>query len=250
MIPVKLESVKIIKFFLKGDEEKTLEILRKIYRFNTGSYNFDVYRINPNEEFGKAREKKNVLKMMLEQTVSLIRDYPRSILVISGIQFGILFVSNGMLLFFPNILHQTATFQATVEYEAAGLCFIVENAIEKNQSNLDDPVCINELDISAYYYAIILETCYFVGFLIVSLLVNYIGRLSIFSFIFFTTGLCGFLIVFVKSPVIATYLYVWLLVSGVNNNLLNTVTYELFPTNLRSLALSLSLMVGRLGKNK
>jgi hypothetical protein len=30
--------------------------------------------------------------------------------------------------------------------------------------------------------------------------------------------------------------------------LVNTVTYDLFPTTLRSLAMSLSLMFGRLGK--
>ena len=35
----------------------------------------------------------------------------------------------------------------------------------------------------------------------------------------------------------------WLLASGINNTLLNTVTYDLFPTQLRSL----SLMFGRLG---
>ena len=39
----------------------------------------------------------------------------------------------------------------------------------------------------------------------------------------------------------------WLLASGINNTLLNTVIYDLFPTQLRSLAMSLSLMFGRLG---
>lgn len=186
---------------------------------------------------------------MLDQTVTLIRDYPRSIGTISVIQFGVYFVANGMLLFFPDILNQTANYMSSASSDKVELCDIVEGAIEarKNRTLGDSQICVNELDISAYYYAIILEGCYLVGFLVVSLLVNYVGRLTIFSVVFFSTGLAGILIVFFDNPIIATYLYIWLIVSGVNNTLLNTVTYDLFPTNLRSLAMSLSLMMGRLG---
>lgn len=188
--------------------------------------------------------------MMWDQTVTLICEYPRSIGLISAIQFGIYFVCNGMLLFFPDILNQTASFLEETPDDSVKLCHIVEKAIDtKIQSAANSTItCTENLDISAYYYAIILEACYTVGFFLVSLLVSYIGRLSIFSFIFFTTGICGFLISIVPSPTLSTYLYVWLLVSGVNNTLLNTVTYDLFPTNLRSLAMSLSLMMGRLGE--
>jgi MFS transporter, VNT family, synaptic vesicle glycoprotein 2 len=235
-------------FIFKGDELKTLDIFRRIYTINTGSINYPVYRIKPNEEFGQALERKNVGRMMLDQTLSLIREYPRSITIISTLQFGIYFVCNGMLLFFPDILNQTANYQKHSRGDV-DMCEIVESAIEERKVRMtqNNHICINELDISAYYYAIILECCYASGFLIISFLVNYIGRLSIFSFIFFTTGLCGILISVVGSPTISTYLYVWLLVSGVNNSLMNTVTYDLFPTTLRSLAMSLSLMFGRLG---
>lgn len=186
--------------------------------------------------------------MMLDQTISLVRDYPRSIGIISALQFGIYFVCNGMLLFFPDILNQTAKFMQSSSNHEIKLCDIVQNAIEarKNPSNSLEKICVEELDITAYYYAIILEGCYTVGFLIVSLLVNYVGRLTIFSVVFFSTGIAGFLMVMTSNPIVATYLYVWLLVSGVNNTLLNTVTYDLFPTNLRSLAMSFSLMFGRL----
>lgn len=184
---------------------------------------------------------------MWDQTVSLFRDYPRSIGLISTIQFGIYFVCNGMLLFFPDIMNQTANYMQSSNSTEIKLCDIVEGAIRarKDDYSFVDKECVEELDISAYYYAIVLEACYVIGFIVISFLVNYIGRLTIFSVVFFSTGLCGFLIVWVTNPVISTYLYVWLLVSGVNNTLLNTVTYDLFPTNLRSLAMSISLMFGR-----
>lgn len=234
--------------FSQADEKKTLEIFKKIYYYNSGNHDYDVYKIKPNEEFEAARNQTNVVKMMFDQTMTLIRDYPRSIGIISAIQFGIYFVCNGMLLFFPDILNQTAKYSESSSGEKVELCEIVEGAIAaRKNSTAAAQTCVDELDVSAYYYAIILEACYTIGFLIISLLVNYVGRLTIFSVVFFSTGIAGLLIMFVSNPAIATYLYVWLLVSGVNNTLLNTVTYDLFPTNLRSLAMSLSLMMGRLG---
>ena len=219
---------------------------------NSGKRDYDVYKIKPNDEFNRKQKKENVVKMMLDQSKTLIRDYPRSIILVSMIQFGIFFVANGMLLFFPDILNQTAKHIKDPNSKNIELCGIVENAIELKKFKYEtaNNTCVDELDISAYYYAIILEACYVIGFLVISLLVNYLGRLTIFTVIFFSTGISGVLIAFVGSPVVATYLYVWLLVCGVNNTLLNTVTYDLFPTNLRSLAMSLSLMIGRLGNYK
>lgn len=220
--------------------------MSKIYRINTGKNNFPVKKLQLNEEFGKTTKGKNVIHMMLSQTVDLFKLYPRSIILISLIQFGIYFVCNGMLLFFPDILNQTAKFNGGNSTDSkAKLCEIVENAIREKRKH-SEVKCIDELDISSYYYALILEVCYTVGFLIISWLVNYSGRLAIFSFIFFTTSFCGFAINY-TGTMVGSYLYVWLLVSGINNTLLNTVTYDLFPTNLRSLAMSLSLMFGRFG---
>lgn len=187
--------------------------------------------------------------MMLNQSVVLFRDYPRSIALVSTIQFGMYFVCNGMLLFFPDIVNQAALYLQSNSSNVT-LCEIIEHTIaaRKNVSvaNVDVKTCVESLDISAYYYALILEGCYTAGFFMLSLLVNYVGRLPIFTFISFSTGLCGFLIVWIPNATAAIYLYVWLLVSGVTVVLLNTVIYDLFPTNLRALALSVSLMFGRL----
>lgn len=217
---------------------------------NTGKKNLNIHKIKANEEFGEIKGNQSVIKLMLHQMTSLCKNYPRSILILSILQFGIYFVCNGMLLFFPHILNETAVYMQTSgnASESVKLCDIVEDAIKAQREEQRDASrkCIEDLDISSYYYAMLLEVCYVLGFLLISWMVNYVGRLSIFSFIFFTTSLCGFAINF-TSPLIGTYLYVWLLAVGINNTLLNTVTYDLFPTNLRSLAMSISLMFGRLG---
>ncbi|XP_037044004.1 putative transporter SVOPL [Bradysia coprophila] len=237
--------------FSQGDETKTIDIFRRVYYVNTGNRDFKIKKIQPNDEFGQNRERKHALKMMLNQSVTLFRVYPWSIFLVSTIQFGMYFVCNGMLLFFPDIVNQAALYMQTSSSDQA-LCKIIEHAIDAKNNNSAvsaDNVreCVQELDVTAYYYALILEGCYTGGFFLLSLLVNYVGRLSIFTFVSFSTGICGFLIVWVSNTTIAIYLYVWLLACGVTIVLLNTVTYDLFPTNLRALALSVSVMFGRLG---
>lgn len=236
--------------YFQGDEAKTIQIFRRIYKCNTGLKDYRIDKIKPNEEFGQNNERRNVAKMMLHQSVVIFRDYPRSIALVSAIQFGMYFVCNGMLLFFPDIVNQTALYLHTSSGDVT-LCQIIGQTIDarKNITNevVDAKSCVQELDISAYYYALILEGCYTGGFFLLSVLVNYVGRLTIFTFVSFSTGICGFLIVWISNATIAIYLYVWLLVSGVTIVLLNTVTYDLFPTHLRALALSVSVMFGRLG---
>lgn len=190
-----------------------------MYYFNTGRRDYPINKIKSNEEFEKSKDRsnnKNFFRMMLDQNIQLFRDYPRSIGIISTLQFGVYFVSNGMLLFFPDILNQTARHMQNSTHVETKLCDIVQTAIEtsRNATNISEKVCVEELEISSYFYAVLLECCYIIGFIFISGMVNLIGRLTIFSIVFFSTGICGFLIVWTTDPMIATYLYVWLLVSG------------------------------------
>lgn len=185
--------------------------------------------------------------MMLHNTLQMLKNYPRSFWFLSLIQFGTFYVCHGMLLFFPDILNEVSQFSDSSS--TLHLCNVVERVIEHKANSSAKTVedCVDQLDISAYIYVAILQSCYLLGFLVISFTVNYIGRFPILIFIFMTTGLCGILIAFIKNATIATYMYLWLLVSGVNSNLLNTVSYDLFPTNLRSMAISTTMLFGRVG---
>ncbi|CAO1319776.1 unnamed protein product [Diamesa serratosioi] len=249
--------------FSQGDEAATIKIFRQIYYANTGKTDYNVAKIKKDEEFLRTKDGKNLIKNMISQSRLLGSQYLKSIVIMSLLQFGIFFVCNGMLLFFPDILNQMAQYMQNPDStnNSIKLCEIVENAISTRKLQLNETfistndvyvdnktgICVETLDISAYYYAIILEAFYTGGFLIISILVNVVGKLAIVSTILFSTGICGLAIVFIKMPTLSIYLYVILLASGLTNNLLNTATYDLFPTNLRSLALSISLMFGRLG---
>lgn len=190
---------------------------------------------------------KGMLRMMLHNTLQILKIYPRSFWLISIVQFGTFYVCHGMLLFFPDILNEVSQFDGN---ENLQLCDIVRSVIEQKREQVTNATtreCVDQLDSSAYVYVMILQACQAIGFIIISFSINFIGRSPILAFVFFTTGVCGALIFYVRSTMIATYLYLWLLVSGVASNVVNTITYDSFPTHLRSMAISTTMLFGRLG---
>lgn len=165
---------------------------------------------------------------MVHNTIQLIKNYPRPFWLISFSQFGIFYVCHGMLLFFPQILNQVSHHNGNLE-----LCEVVKQANFEEKNEQIESNCIDHLDFSAYLNVMILQSLNLVGYILISIFVNIVGRLSILVFFLLSTGMCGIAIIFIKNTLIATYLYMWLLLCGVSSNLLNTVTYENFPTNLR-----------------
>lgn len=183
-----------------------------------------------NDEFllSSSKHQKGIFRVMIHNTIRMIKTYPRPFWLISFSQFGIFYVCHGMLLFFPQILNQVSNHNANLE-----LCEVVTQANFELKNEQIESKCIDHLDFSAYLNVMILQSLNLVGYILISIFVNIVGRLSIFVFILFSTGMCGIAIILIKNTLIATYLYMWLLLCGVSSNLLNTVTYENFPTNLR-----------------
>lgn len=60
-------------------------------------------------------------------------------------------------------------------------------------------------------------------------------------------GIAGIAAVFVDVPLLAIYLYVILLTSGLAVTVVNASTVDLYPTSLRAMAVCVSLMMGRVG---
>lgn len=60
-------------------------------------------------------------------------------------------------------------------------------------------------------------------------------------------GLAGIASIFADTPLLAIYLYVTLLACGLAVTVVNASTVDLYPTNLRAMAVCVSLMMGRVG---
>uniref|UniRef100_A0A182R8G8 Major facilitator superfamily (MFS) profile domain-containing protein n=1 Tax=Anopheles funestus TaxID=62324 RepID=A0A182R8G8_ANOFN len=259
------ESPKFL--FSRGHEQETIVIVHKMYRWNTGSKGPKLELTSllqeteaqqtkiRREEAANSKSVLRLLKQMWQQTAPLFMGtYRKRTTIICVLQFGIYLTSNGMYMFFPDILNRIA------ELEDQGVsrttvCQAVYNT-QVDLSQLQQPdlnatvlpeVCHQKLDISAYEHSFVLETIYALGFAVIGLIINAVGKLPILVFIFGFCGICGILIVFIDLPLLAIWFYVILLTCGFCISVVNACTVDLFPTNLRAMAVCISLMFGRLG---
>ncbi|XP_053949915.1 synaptic vesicle glycoprotein 2B-like [Anastrepha ludens] len=261
------------KFLLsQGNDEKTLEILQMIFHVNTH---------RPREEYPfshvvedidsamspKIQRQRNpnpaiaLLRSMWDQTQPLFnREYMRTTILICSIQFWIFVTSNGMYMWFPHILNSLAefmnenpgnrTYMCEVVYSKQKSIFNLESAHGAAASDgisLAPEQCNEKLEISTYQHSLVLEVFYAVGFAFIGAVINKVGKSCILFVCLAGCGVCGIAATYVDVPMVAIYLYVILLLSGLGINVLSAATVDLYPTRLRAMAVCISLMMGRMG---
>ena len=139
-------------------------------------------------------------------------------------------------MFFPNILNRMAEYMNTNPNQAATICSMMDSTrknileIGINSTSIE---CVESLELTTFEHAFVLEIFYALGFAIIGLIINSIGKLAIILFVLFGCGLCGFGVIFSTIPLLSIYLYLVLLLCGLVVNVVNASTVELFPTHLR-----------------
>lgn len=126
------------KFVLsQGNQEKTIEILQKINRWNNGVEQAKPLQIreiyeemesieNRRKKFENSKSSFSLLKSMWAQTAPLFMgEHLRTTFLACTIQFGIFVTSNGMYMWFPDILNRMAANVLENPGEKISLCNIV-----------------------------------------------------------------------------------------------------------------------------
>uniref|UniRef100_A0A7G3AZ92 Putative synaptic vesicle transporter svop n=2 Tax=Lutzomyia longipalpis TaxID=7200 RepID=A0A7G3AZ92_LUTLO len=251
------------KFVLsQGRQTDTIKILQRIYGINTGQDRETLKICAIIEEYESLASRKHneqnmkgnfrVLKSMYNQTAPLFMgEHLRKTIIACTLQFGIFVSSNGMYMFFPDILNRVATHMEQLggNYTAT-ICDAVINTkvdIREILTASDNATCDVKLDISAFEHSLVLEVLYAVGFVVIGITINAVGKLAILVFVLMGCGICGIAIVFTTIPLLSIYLYVILLMCGLAVTVVNAATVDLFPTHLRAMSVCISLMMGRLG---
>lgn len=173
-----------------GREEETLEILKNIYATNTGNdrESFPVSQVLkdidiamlPKTAIDKSNPVASLLKTMWDQTSPLFsREYIRITLLVCLIQFIIFSTSNGMYMWFPDILNSVMKFETTNQGQKAYICDIYKKALDEIYSNSTVNECVTKLEIQTYTYSLLLELTYILGFAIFSLIINTVPKIYI-----------------------------------------------------------------------
>ncbi|XP_017471875.1 PREDICTED: organic cation/carnitine transporter 7-like [Rhagoletis zephyria] len=244
-----------------GHPDEAIKVLERMYRINTKNKEivcpFEDITLLPDADTpiakDKGTEKGNILvsimKSMWKQTAPLfMSEHIRKTLLSSLILYIIFFSAHGVYMWFPYILNLTMQYtEKTSEPEL--LCNIIKIAKSGNLTvaNDNDDSCVTHLELSTYKHTLFLEFIYVSLLLLVMYAISKFGRKPILFTILFVCGACGVVAFSIKMPLLAIYLFVVNLCCGLGTTVVNAIVVEIFPTNLRAMAVCISLMIGRIG---
>lgn len=201
--------------------------------------------IDPNQ----AKSVVTLLKSMWAQTSPIFMPpYLKNTVIACIIQFGIFATANGMYMWFPEILNRVAAFVTENPATRTTMCDIVMSNKDISIGNATEEIkCLTSLDIATFKIEFILEFLYAVGFAVMGLIINAVGKLPILVFILCGCGAFGAATVFITMPMLSVYFYAVSVGVGLAVTVVNASTTDLYPTNLRAMAVCITLMCGRLG---
>lgn len=223
--------------FAQGNEEETLRILRRVYSMNTGRFaeSFDVKSIIKDEEFmdGLRNKSQGFFKFMWSQSVPLFKGtHLKNILTACFIQFSVCNASNGFWTFLPEFLNKISLWTDSSRGPAT-VCEIFTE-MDKIHNHTDSTlVCVQKLQFSTFVYIFEIAGLFGIGYIVMSSIVKWTGKLVIITINVFMGGVSAFLLIYLKIPILSSYLYIVMILSGLTITVTHASTIDLFPTSMR-----------------
>ncbi|XP_070506859.1 synaptic vesicle glycoprotein 2B-like [Chironomus tepperi] len=244
--------------YAQGDEEGTLKILQRIFKCNTGkpADEYEVKSLIKDQESTNQNPamSKGFFSLMWSQTIQLFkRPHLKNTLTACYLQFGVCLSSNGFWTFLPETLNRVSLWMESEATKPANptLCHIVNNFDRSSNSSISEEeheaFCVTKLELGTFTNVVILLIFYILSLFTLSLLIKRVGKVLIISTINIIGGAASLLLMFTSIPYLSIAIYFMMLLSIVNLSVINASTVELFPTSLRAMAVSLSMMIGRIG---
>lgn len=230
------ESPKFV--FSKGDSKRAIEIFRWMHRMNVSKMEppLEIRTIVDSVDVQQQQatdSSDSMLKLIWKQTAPLFMGpHLKCTAIICVLQFGSSLAAQGMYLFFPGILNLMAQAQ-DAGVNRTTVCEVVYAHRTSSVEPTYRQDCSQTLDISTYEFSFILEAIYTLGFALIGVIINAVGRLPILVFVFTCCGISGLLVMVVNIPMLAIWFYLLMLLCGFCTNVVGAITVDLFPTNLR-----------------
>ncbi|XP_011300580.1 synaptic vesicle glycoprotein 2B isoform X2 [Fopius arisanus] len=251
----------------KGRDDEALEVFRYIYALNTGK-NGDTYAVKcvTDESYVKTQETTLLNKFQggwLQMKPLFTSPYSYRLILIGMIQFGATIGSNTLRLWMPQLFAMIETYEAShpvgSDEEFPSICVMLEqtnttvdtinkhnfinNTIEMEK--ICAPVVLNS---TVYLNSIVIAVTGVIGYALAGSLINCAGKKKLMMFCFLSAGLCcGILYWAENSGGILGISSVFVALSSIGGAAVTNVIVDNFPTPLRAMAISMMMMMGRIG---
>lgn len=186
---------------------------------------------------------------MWAQTVPVFSSkYLGSTVIACSLEFWIYATGFGMYFWYPTTINLVAEYRVKYPDEAVTICEIFDyKKLSLANSTSEFKECSEIMDAAAYETTFILEILYSVGFALSGVIINLVGKLSILVVVLVVCGTFGVATAFSDMPLVSTYFYLVLLLCALATPVVNAATVDVYPTNIRAMAVCILLMMGRLG---
>ncbi|XP_076245974.1 putative transporter SVOPL [Calliopsis andreniformis] len=241
------------KFLMsQGRTEEALKVFKLVYSLNTGKSPED-YPIRHLEDESRRKALESNEKERSQKTAIFFYPHlPRLILVVV-MQFGSMMAMNTIRLWQPQLFTILDNFESGNNATAGrdpSFCEILDFSVARNREiSMENSTCVNTVVNDAVYMnSILVSILGSICLLVASFLSNILTHKSILFACYGMTFTCIICMIWSSNmllTVILTCLFVGL--TSVSINMVNGVTTMLFPTSLRTIAVSLAMMSGRIG---
>lgn len=179
------------KFFLTvGRDEEAIDVLKTMYRWNTGrpKSEFCVKSLIPEDDTIRKDLSKKVsfIRTIWDQTAPLFsKQYIKVTLLICFIQFWNFVTTNGMYMWFPEITNYLVEFKSKYPQNSTLMCDLFRSKQLQLYGSQDEMVCVEKLESNTYFYSFFMEVMYTLGFVIITFIIQRIGKKIILCEYFF-----------------------------------------------------------------
>ncbi|KAF7285169.1 hypothetical protein GWI33_011708 [Rhynchophorus ferrugineus] len=249
------------KFLMsRGENDKALEVFRKVYSINTGQPK-DTYPIRKlvdetklkanNQHGGQVTAQRSTVQTLKEGFRQIkplfFPPYLLKVILTCAIMLFIVMGLNMLRLWLPQIFQTITDYQVAHNGSTASLCTMLEIITPSNNASSDE--CVVNTDNSTVYINSIIVGCTAIcGYVVAGSVIRLIGKKKMVVGVQCMTAAACVGMYFSKQPVTALISASLFMAAGsLSNNVMISIVVDLFPTTLRTLAIALGMMIGRCG---
>ncbi|CAH1635490.1 unnamed protein product [Spodoptera littoralis] len=158
--------------------------------------------------------------------------------------FAVFMVSSGLYVWVPDILNSILRSNTN---KSITICQIIHDKFVNASLHSESAACESEVSVAVFPISMSMGAVFALTYLAIGFLINKVGKKTLYSGIMFICGIATIGAAFVPEGIAATVLLIISLCSGCAASILAAIAVDVFPTQLRAMAMCVMYMVGRTG---
>ncbi|XP_049868376.1 synaptic vesicle glycoprotein 2C-like isoform X2 [Pectinophora gossypiella] len=225
----------------QGKHDEAMKVLQTFYAGNKGKSPED-YPVKmlkmPNID---QPQKPGILASLKAQSLPLLMPPYVKWLALNGfLLFGVFAVLNGLSVWVPDILNRVLTGNG----EGLTACEVIGQRLNET---ITDGDCIDTIATSTFIINLVANSSCAVIAIVGSSMVKIFGKKTLIVVVFFLIGTFCVMINIITHDMLFAALLSSFPIMGMTIGPINAFAVEIFPTQLRGMAISLAMMIGRCG---